>query len=105
MLRRSTPHRGMNRGTSMTPLSDCGTSSRPPRVHGNCVTSPNGGVVAFAVGHLERNGHEDHFFLQELCVRPERQRQGHGAALLQDLGTRMPDVRHWYLLTAREGEA
>ncbi|WP_344509771.1 GNAT family N-acetyltransferase [Dactylosporangium maewongense] len=76
-----------------------------PRAHGVGLRAPDGELLGFAIGHLERSGAEDHFLLQELCVRPARQRQGHGSALLGALADRKPDVRHWYLLTARDSDA
>lgn len=76
-----------------------------PRAHGVCLSAPDGELLGFAIGHLERSGAEDHFLLKEMCVRPARQRQGHGTALLEALTDRMPDVRHWYLLTARDSDA
>ncbi len=62
-------------------------------------------MTGFALGHRERSGSEDHFLLQEMCVAPGRQRAGVGAALLEALGAAMPDVRHWFLLTARDSHA
>lgn len=76
-----------------------------PRAYGVCATTSHGELVGFALGHLERNGYEDHFLLQEMCVRRAAQRQGHGTALLDALRSRIPDVRHWYLLTARDSDA
>jgi GNAT superfamily N-acetyltransferase len=69
------------------------------------MVASDGDLLGFALGNLERSGHEDHFLLREMCVRTTRQRQGHGTALLQALGDQMPDVRHWYLLTARNSDA
>jgi aminoglycoside 6'-N-acetyltransferase I len=76
-----------------------------PRAHGVRLSAPDGEILGFALGHLERSGAEDHFLLQEMCVRTTRQRQGYGTALLEALASRMPDVRHWYLLTARDTAA
>lgn len=76
-----------------------------PRAHGVCVNASDGALVGFALGHLEREGPEDHFLLKEMCVRPARQRQGHGTALLEALADRLPGVRHWYLLTVRDSGA
>lgn len=75
-----------------------------PRSLGVCALD-DGAVTGFALGHRERSGSKDHFLLQEMCVAPGRQRAGVGAALLEALGAAMPDVRHWFLLTARDSHA
>jgi aminoglycoside 6'-N-acetyltransferase I len=75
-----------------------------PRAHG-VVARADGEVVGFALGHLERSGAEDHFLLQEMCVRPERQGHGHGSRLLGALADELEHVTHWYLLTLRDGRA
>jgi aminoglycoside 6'-N-acetyltransferase I len=76
-----------------------------PRAHGVHLGTSADDLIGFAVGHLERSGHEDHFLLQEVCVRPGQQRQGRGTALLEALRVRLPEVRNWYLLTARDSDA
>lgn len=76
-----------------------------PRAVGVCLTDADDVVLGFAVGHLERSGAEDHFLLKEMCVRGPEQRQGHGTRLLQALAERLGEVRHWYLLTARDSDA
>lgn len=76
-----------------------------PRAHGVCLTTPNARLLGFAVGHLERSGAEDHFLLKEMCVRGGEQRKGHGTRLLEALAERLGEVRHWYLLTARDSDA
>ena len=76
-----------------------------PRAHGVWMRASNGDLLGFALGHLERSRGEDHFLLKEMCVRSARQRQGHGTALLEALADQMPDVHHWYLLTARDSSA
>lgn len=76
-----------------------------PRAHGVLSTDPRGELLGFALGHLERSGSEDHFLLQELCVHRDQHRRGHGTALLEALAARLPGVRNWYLLTARDGDA
>ena len=78
---------------------------RTPRSRAVGIRDGRGGLVGFALGHLERLGAEDHVLLQEMCVRPRAQRAGHGAALLSGLADRMPDVTHWHLLTAREASS
>lgn len=74
-----------------------------PRAYGVRVNGVDGELLGFAIGHLERSGPDDHFLLQEMCVRT--QRRGHGTALLDALAARMPDVHQWYLLTARDSDA
>jgi aminoglycoside 6'-N-acetyltransferase I len=76
-----------------------------PRAHGVCMTAPDAKLLGFAVGHLERSGTEDHFLLKEMCVRTREQRQGHGTRLLEALAESLGEVRHWYLLTARDSDA
>jgi ribosomal protein S18 acetylase RimI-like enzyme len=62
-------------------------------------------LLGFALGHEERSGPEDHFLLQEMCVRAAQQRHGHGSKLMTSLTQTLAHVRHWYLLTARESSA
>lgn len=62
-------------------------------------------MLGFALGHVERARQEDHFLLQEMCVRTSAQGQGYGTQLLEALSNRLRDVRHWYLLTAHESNA
>ena len=76
-----------------------------PRSTGICDIHPERGLIAFALGHRERSSDGDHFLLQEMCVRPDIQRQGHGTELLQGLGKLLPEVAHWYLLTAHNSDA
>ncbi|GIE97579.1 GNAT family N-acetyltransferase [Paractinoplanes rishiriensis] len=74
-----------------------------PRAYG--VSIFDGELLGFALGNLERVGAEDHFCLREMCVRPGRRREGLGTALLDGLAARLPGVRQWYLLTARDSGA
>ncbi|MGN6599062.1 MAG: GNAT family N-acetyltransferase [Actinomycetes bacterium] len=76
-----------------------------PRASGVVLRDSPQSLVGFALGHLERSGADDHFLLQEMCVRPDQQRRGHGVALLQALQQQLPDIEHWYLLTARDSGA
>lgn len=76
-----------------------------PRSHGVGVFDDGGDLLGFALGHEERSGSEDHFFLQEMCVRTTHQGRGHGSQLLTSLTQSLAHVRHWYLLTARESAA
>ncbi len=47
-----------------------------PRALGVCVLAPDGELLGFALGNLERSEQEDHFVLKEMCVRQGRRRQG-----------------------------
>lgn len=76
-----------------------------PRAHGVCSLNSHGDVLGFALGHLERSGVDDHFLLQEMCVRTSMQGKGHGTRLLEALADHLGQVRHWYLLTARDSDA
>jgi len=62
-------------------------------------------LIGFALGRRERSMGEDHFYLQEMCVHPDRQRQGHGGSLLQGLMDHVRGIAQWYLLTARSSAA
>ena len=73
-----------------------------PRSVGVCVRLGEGALIGFALGVQERSVGEDHFFLREMCVRPNVQRSGVGSQLLRALGERLPGVSQWYLLTARD---
>ncbi|MFE5307092.1 GNAT family N-acetyltransferase [Isoptericola sp. NPDC056605] len=76
-----------------------------PRSAGVCAVADDGAVVGFVLGHRERVGPEDHLLVKEMCVAPDRQREGWGSRLLAALEDRLPDVEHWYLLTMRDGPA
>lgn len=79
-----------------------------PRSVGVCLAEPDSAdnqLIGFALGHLERSSTGDHFLLQEMCVRPDRQRQGHGTTLIRALEQRIPEVTHWYLLTTHNSAA
>lgn len=78
-----------------------------PRSTGLCSWGPGGrgDLRGFVLGHLERSGADDHFLIQEMCVRATVQRQGHGTRLLDALAEALPSVDHWYLLTARDSAA
>ncbi|WP_182526570.1 GNAT family N-acetyltransferase [Nocardioides dongkuii] len=76
-----------------------------PRSRGLCLAGPDGVLLGFALGRRERYQDEDHFLLQEMCVRPDQQGQGHGSALLEALTADLADLRHWYLTTMRDGPA
>lgn len=76
-----------------------------PRSVGVCLAEAGNQIAGFALGHIERSSDDDTFLLQEMCVRPGLQRQGYGTELLHALEQRIPEVTHWYLLTARDGGA
>jgi aminoglycoside 6'-N-acetyltransferase I len=76
-----------------------------PRSHGLGLYEEGEDLLGFALGHEERSGSEDHFLLQEMCVRTTHQRHGYGSQLLTGLTQTLAHVRHWYLLTARESAA
>lgn len=76
-----------------------------PRAYGVCLSDSDDHLLGFALGHLERSGTDDHFLLKEMCVRSSLQRLGHGTRLLDALAEGLGDVRHWYLLTARDSSA
>ncbi|WP_425490017.1 GNAT family N-acetyltransferase [Nocardioides perillae] len=78
-----------------------------PRSTGLCLWGADrgGDLQGFVLGHLERSGADDHFLIQEMCVRRTLQRQGYGTRLLKALAEALPTVNHWYLLTARDSEA
>ena len=64
-------------------------------------------MIGFAVGNTVSSRDRRDFRLREMCVLPERQRQGVGTALLQALKVRLLDmnVRRLFLQTTRDGMA
>jgi ribosomal protein S18 acetylase RimI-like enzyme len=76
-----------------------------PRARGVRTTGPDGTLTGFAIGYLQRYGSDDHFYLAEMCVDPDHQRRRIGTHLLGALAQQLPDIRHWYLLTARDSPA
>lgn len=58
------------------------------------------GLCGFAMGHSEQWFSGRHFLLQEMCVRPDRQRRGLGSALITALEARLSGTESLYLLTA-----
>jgi aminoglycoside 6'-N-acetyltransferase I len=64
-------------------------------------------VFGFAMGHVERWKQGRHFYLQEMCVMPQRQRRGVGTAIMEALrqGLAEMDVEAIYLLTLRDSPA
>lgn len=76
-----------------------------PRSHGFCMTGSDGEVLGFVLGHLERSGSDEHFLVQELCVRADMRRRGIATELVGALDRHLPEVDRWYLLTARDSAA
>lgn len=64
-------------------------------------------LIGFLLGRIEAYRDEEHFYLQEICVVPECQRQGVGRLMLRDLHRRLEvaGCHQIYLLTARESRA
>lgn len=60
-------------------------------------------IAGFALGFSEPWHEGTHFYLKEMCVAHDRQRQGLGTRLLDFLSTELEarDTRRIYLLTAR----
>ena len=65
------------------------------------------GLLGFAVGYCEQWHSGLHFYLNEMCVRTDRQRMGIGAALIEQLVQTLQQmqVENMYLLTMRDGPA
>lgn len=65
------------------------------------------GVHGFAFGNVQHYGTERHYYLLELCVRTDRQREGIGGRLLTALRERMEadGIARIYTLTARDTPA
>lgn len=63
--------------------------------------------VGLVAGYCERDAGGHMFYLKEMCVRPDRQRQGIGARLLAAWEERLrkSGVRQIYLMTRRGGPA
>lgn len=61
------------------------------------------GIDGFALGFSEPWHEGTHFYLKEMCIAHDRQRQGLGTRLMDSLsaGLAMRDTRQIYLLTAR----
>ncbi len=64
-------------------------------------------VLAFAAGYSETSYSGRVFYLQEMCVRPELQRQGVGGELQRFLECQLvgENIKHAYLLTRAESTA
>ena len=64
-------------------------------------------ITGFIMGYCESFDAGSDFYLKEMCVLPDRQRQGIGAALLDTLKRDLcaKGVRKLYLLTMRDSPA
>ena len=64
-------------------------------------------VIGFAMGHLETWDRGKHFYLQEMCVAPARQRGGIGTTIIQTICDDLAamHVEKIYLLTSRDTPA
>ena len=60
-------------------------------------------IVGFALGFSEPWHEGTHFYLKEMCIAHDRQRQGLGTRLMEHLSIELEsrDTRRIYLLTAR----
>ena len=67
----------------------------------------DGCMLGFVMGYTESFDTGNDFYLKEMCIIPEMQRQGIGTALLDELRIRLiaAGVRKVYLLTSRDGPA
>lgn len=63
-------------------------------------------LVGFVVGYCEQSCNSRRFFLREICVQSDRQRQGLGKKLLHQLVETLSamNVSLIYLLTMKDGE-
>lgn len=61
-------------------------------------------LAGFVLGRIEAYRDEEHYFLQEMCVATQFQRQGVGTKLLRYLYAKLEerDCRQIYLLTIRD---
>lgn len=77
--------------------------ARTPNNRGLAMLGSEGEMLGFALGFIEpwKEGWE--YYLKEMCIAPERQRQGLGSRLMRELGTRLAaeGIDRIYLLTAR----
>jgi ribosomal protein S18 acetylase RimI-like enzyme len=64
-------------------------------------------MIGFAMGYTESFDRGGDFYLKEMCVLPQKQRQSIGTALLDQLKTHLiqAGARKLYLLTERGGFA
>lgn len=79
---------------------------RTPGAYG-LLAEEDGELLGFALGYIERLNREQHFYLKEMAVAPERQREGIGAALMETLCRNLKEmgITVVYLLTLRGSPA
>lgn len=79
---------------------------RTPGAYG-LVAEEDGELLGFALGYVEHLNREQHFYLKEMAVAPERQRSGIGMALMETLCRNLQEmgVTIVYLLTLRNSPA
>lgn len=67
------------------------------------VAEEDGKLLGFTLGHVEHLNGEQHFYLKEMAVAPERQRNGIGMALMETLCRNLQEmgITIVYLLTLR----
>lgn len=84
-------------------LSDCANS---PNFFGALIEDSDA-LQGFAFGNIQYYGPERHYYLLELCIRTDRQREGIGTMLMASLKERMQrdGVARIYTLTARDTPA
>lgn len=84
--------------TALTRLSDIAAS---PGSRGLAAVR-GGRIDGFALGQIEQWHSGRHFYLREMCVRPDLQRQGIGASLLSELDVLLvtDGVESVYLIAA-----
>ena len=92
-----------NEESSLQRLSDCANT---PNFIG-LVAEDDAGIAALAFGYWQRYQEEKHFLLLEFCVANERQREGIGTRLMEELHKRLQadGVGRIYTLTARDTPA
>lgn len=78
-----------------------GTAFHKKETLGLVMEKEDGRIAGFVLGSLEQYLVAKNYFLQELCVHPEQQKQGLGGRLVHDLMDmlRSIDVTYIYLLT------
>ena len=89
--------------SSLQRLSDCATT---PNFLG-LVAEDDSGIAALAFGYWQRYQEERHFYLLEFCVANDRQGEGIGTRLMEDLHARLQagGIQRIYTLTARDTPA
>ena len=84
-------------------LSDCAGSAN----FFGILMEDSGDILGFAFGNIQHYGVEKHYYLLELCIRTDRQRQGIGGRIMACLEEKMKaeGVARIYTLTARDTPA